>query len=340
MDNVTTIGQIDGADVHLVSLSGPRGLRLAVLSWGARLAELWVPDRNGVLADIVLGHDSLADWQAHGRYLGAICGRYSNRIAGGRFTLDGRLVQVHQNEGTNHLHGGAFGFDRKVWQIESRSDRHVTFATDSPNGEMGYTGFLTARATYRISELGLEIVMEAGTDAPTVVNMVNHAYFNLAGQGAGDVMEHELQIDAGFYLPVDRTQIPTGEVLSVTGTAFDFRTARAIGASLPGPSAFDHNFCLSSPIAGNGLRPCLVATDPASGRRMRLTTTEPGVQIYTGAHFAGAPGKAGTTYPRFAGFAAETQRFPDSPNNPHFPSARLAPGEVYTHRMGFDFTPA
>jgi aldose 1-epimerase len=340
MAEVTAIGQIEGAEVHQVSLSGPRGLRLALLTWGARLAELWVPCRNGVLADIVLGHDSLADWQAHGRYLGAICGRYSNRIAGGRFTLDGRPVQVDQNEGTNHLHGGAFGFDRKIWQIEAHSDQHVTFVTTSPDGEMGYPGFLTARATYRITVTGLEIVMEARTDALTVVNMVNHAYFNLAGQGAGDVMGQELQIDAGFYLPVDHAQIPTGEVLSVTGTAFDFRAARAIGASLPRPAAFDHNFCLSAPVTGNGLRPCLVATDPVSGRRLRLTTTEPGVQLYTGAHFAGGPGKAGAYYPRFAGFAAETQRFPDSPNIMHFPSANLAPGTTYTHRMAFDFTPA
>jgi aldose 1-epimerase len=340
MASVTAIGQINGADVHQVSLTGPYGLRLSLLTWGARIAELWVPDRNGNLADIVLGHDSLADWRNHGRYLGAICGRYSNRIAGGRFNLDGRPVQVHQNEGSNHLHGGAHGFDQKIWQIESRSNHHVTFTTESPDGEMGYPGLLAATVTYRITNLGLEIVMEARTDAPTVVNLVNHAYFNLAGQGVGDVMGHELQLDAGFYLPVDPTQIPTGEVLSVTGTAFDFRATRTIGASLPGPAAFDHNFCLSAPVEVNGLRPCLVATDPASGRRLRLTTTEPGVQLYTGAHFAGFPGKTGSRYPRFAGFAAETQRFPDSPNNPHFPCARLAPGETYHHRMFLDFTPA
>jgi aldose 1-epimerase len=340
MADVTLIGQIGGADVHQVTLSGSRGLRVVLLTWGARLAELWVPDRNGLLADIVLGHDSLADWQAYGRYVGAICGRYSNRIAGGLFTLDGRKVKVHQNEGANHLHGGEFGFDRKVWQIEGHSDHEVTFVATSPDGEMGYPGSVAARATYRITDTGLDIAMEATTDAPTVVNMVNHAYFNLAGQGSGDVLGHEMQIDAGFYLPVDGTQIPTGEVLSVDGTAFDFRKARTIGASLPGPAAFDHNLCLAAPSDGEGLRPCLVATDPASGRRMRLTTTEPGVQLYTGAHFAGGPGKAGARYPRFAGFAAETQRFPDTPNNPHFPSARLAPGSTYRHLMRLDFTPA
>jgi aldose 1-epimerase len=340
MADVAVSGQIGGADVHQVTLFGPRGLRLALLTWGARLAELWLPDRAGVLADVVLGHDSLADWQAHGRYVGATCGRYANRIAGGRFMLDGHLVEVDLNEGANHLHGGAEGFDRKIWRIASHSDRHVTFETTSPDGEMGFPGTVAARTTYRITDVGLDIVMEATTDAPTILNMVNHAYFNLAGQGSGDVMGHHLQIEADFYLPVTSTQIPTGEVLSVAGTAFDFRRARGIGDKLPGPGAFDHNFCLSAPVDADGLRPCLVANDPTSGRCLRLRTTEPGLQLYTGAHFAGAPGKAGTTYPRFAGFAVETQRFPDSPNNPHFPSARLAPGADYLHRMCLDFTPA
>jgi aldose 1-epimerase len=337
---ITSVGQIDGVEVHRITLSDPRGLRLSLLTWGARLAGLWVPDQSGALADIVLGHDSLADWQAHGRYVGATCGRYANRIAGGRFTLDGREIELDRNEGANQLHGGSFGFDQKIWAIESLSEGHATLAATSPDGEMGYPGNLSARVTYRISGLGLEIVMEATTDASTVVNLVNHAYFNLAGQGSGDVMGHEVQIDAGFYLPVDDLQIPTGEVRSVAGTAFDFRTPRAIGAGLPRPAAFDHNFCLSAPVDGDGLRPCMVATDPASGRRMRLFTSEPGVQLYTGAHFSGAPGKAGACYPRFAGFAAETQRFPDAPNRPHFPSARLEPGESYLHRMRFDFTPA
>ncbi|MGL4321385.1 MAG: aldose epimerase family protein [Paracoccaceae bacterium] len=339
MTAVTGIGKVGGVEVQAVTLTG-QGIRVKLLTLGARLAELWVPDRHGAHADVVLGQDDLAGWLAHGAYVGATCGRYANRIAGGRFVLHGRVVQVNQNEGAQALHGGAAGFDLKVWEIDSHSANHVTFAITSPDGDMGFPGEVRAQVTYRVMGLGLTIEMSAKADAPTVVNLVNHAYFNLAGQGAGDVMGHQLQVDAGHYLPVDASLIPTGEVRSVAGTAFDFRAARAIGASLPGPGGFDHNLCLSAPLGADGLRPCLVAIDPASGRRLRLATTEPGVQLYTGAHFSGGPGKAGARYPRFAGFAVETQRFPDSPNQPHFPSAVLEPGQTYRHLMQFDFTPA
>lgn len=340
MAEITFIGQIGGADVHAATLNGTDGLKLKLLTWGARLAEMWVPDRNGVLADIVLGHDSLEDWQTYGRYVGATCGRYSNRIAGGRFALDGREVLVNRNEGANHLHGGVAGFDSRPWQIESHSATHVTFALVSPDGDMGYPGELQVKATYRISGLGLEIEMTATTDEPTIVNLVNHAYFNLAGHGSGTVLDQELRVEAGFYLPVDDQLIPTKEVRSVSGTAFDFRKARRIGHVLPGEGGFDHNLCLSAPLGPDRLRPCLEATDPATGRSLRLATTEPGVQLYTGAHFNGTPGKAGARYPRFAGFAIETQRFPDSPNTPHFPSARLEPGLTSKHRMSFSFRPS
>lgn len=338
MAKITTIGQIGGADVHQATLEA-NGLKVTLLTWGARLAELWVPDAKGTQADIVLGHDNPKDWETHGTYLGATCGRYGNRIAGGSFTLDGKTFELDRNEGAKTLHGGTKGFDRKAWAVESHADTHITFALTSPDGDMGFPGTLTARTTYRIDGTTLSIEMEATTDAPTVVNLVNHAYFNLAGQGAGDIMGQHLQIDAAHYIPVDDQLIPTGEILTVANTAFDFRQPRSIGAQLPGPKAFDHNLCLSAPLGPNGLRPCLTATDPATGRRMQLSTTEPGVQLYTGAHFNG-PGKQGAHYPRFAGFAAETQRFPDSPNNPQFPSARLNPGETYRHVMRFDFTPA
>ncbi len=209
MAEITPNGRIDGAEVQRASLTGPNGMRVVLLSWGARLAELWVPDRQGTLADIVLGHDSPTDWQTHGTYLGATCGRYANRIAGGRFALDGRRVQLDRNEGPNTLHGGSMGFDRRHWTIDSQSDTHVTFALISLDGEMGFPGTLTARTTYRIDGPALMIEMTAATDAPTVVNLVNHAYFNLAGQGAGDIMGHQLQVEANHYLPVDHELIPT-----------------------------------------------------------------------------------------------------------------------------------
>jgi aldose 1-epimerase len=340
MASTVTVGQLDGQDVGRITLVGDSGLRAEILTYGARLAELWVPDGTGALADIVLGFDALADWQNKGIYVGATCGRYSNRIAAGRFKLDGQTIQVDCNEGQQHLHGGRSGLDTKHWQVEDLSDSQVTLVTTLPDGDMGYPGRMTARVTYRAEGLGLRIEMVAQTDAPTVVNLVNHAYFNLAGHASGDILGQELQIDAGFYLPVDDHLIPTGEVRLVAQTPFDFQTTRSIGAKMPGPAGFDHNFCLSYPTEASGLRPCLRATDPASGRRMQLSTTEPGVQLYTGAHFDGTRGKAGAKYPRFAGFAAETQRFPNSPNTPHFPSARLEPGQTYRHIMQFDFTPA
>ena len=338
MATITTLGQIDGQDVQQATL-GTGGLKLALLTWGARLSELWVPDAKGILADIVLGHDTLQAWQTHGKYLGATCGRYANRIAGGRFALDGRTIQLDRNEGANSLHGGSHGFDLKHWRIADHTDSHVTFVTTSPDGEMGYPGNLNAETSYRIDGPTLTIEMTATTDAPTIVNLVNHAYFNLAGQGAGDIMAQHLRIQADHYLPVDAELIPTGDRKPVEKTAFDFRKNRPIGARLPGPKAFDHNLCLSAPLGADGLRPCLTAPDPASGRRLTLSTTEPGVQLYTGAHFDG-PGKQGAHYPRLAGFAVETQRFPDSPNRPEFPSARLDPGQTYRHVMRFDFTAA
>ena len=340
MASSVTVGQLDGHDVHRITLIGDRGLRAEILTYGARLAELWVPDRTGLLADIVLGFDNLADWVKHGTYVGATCGRYSNRIAGGQFKLDGQSIQVDCNEGEQHLHGGRSGLDTKHWQIEDHSDTHVTLVTSSPDGEMGYPGTMTVRATYRAEGLGLQIEMQAETDAPTIVNLVNHAYFNMAGHGSGDILGQELQIDAGFYLPVDDRLIPTGEVRLVANSPYDFRKPRLIGTTMPGPGGFDHNLCLSSPTNAAGLRSCLQATHPASGRRMQMSTTEPGAQLYTGAHFDRTPGKAGAKYPRFAGFAAETQRFPNSPNTPHFPSARLDVGQTYRHIMQFDFTPA
>lgn len=340
---VEEIGRIDGVAVQAVALGGPDGPRARVMTYGARLTELWVADRQGVAADIVLGHADLAGYQATRAYLGATCGRFSNRIAGGRFVLDGRAVQLDRNEGANALHGGRAGFDRKIWEIAAVSARAVTLCATSEDGEMGYPGRLTMQVRYALDAADrLWIEMTAETDAPTVVNMVNHSYFNMAGHGS--VMGQRLRLGASHVTPVDAELIPTGEVRAVAGTAFDFGALREIGAALPGEAGFDHNLCLSGPLVaqwGEALRFCAEAMDPASGRRMEVWTNEPGVQFYTGAHLAGGhPGKDGQPIAPFTGFTLETQRFPDSPNQPHFPSARLAPGERYRHLMAFDFTPA
>ncbi|MBA3909431.1 MAG: galactose-1-epimerase [Rhodobacter sp.] len=342
MVQIDDIGNIAGQPVRTVTLTGNHGLALTLMNLGARVTQLWVPDRTGKTADIVLGHDSLDDYLTHGRHMGATCGRFANRIAGGRFTLDGTEVQLDRNEGANQLHGGSDGFDHRLWDIAETSANHATFILTSPAGDMGFPGKVQARCTYRLSGARLMIEMTATTDAPTLVNLAHHSYFNLAGHGSGDVLGHHLQIAARHYLPVDVTNIPTGAVLPVAGTPFDFAEARSIGQTMPGPGGFDHCFCLSAPLAdteGQLLRPCATLHDPASGRRLRLLTNQVGLQVYTGAHFDRTAGKAGAKYGRFAGIALETQGFPDAPNQPQFPSTRLELGQEYHHLMLCDFTP-
>ena len=318
---VFTIG--DGADCSAV-----------VSAYGARLMQLWVPGRGGVRADIVLGHDDVQGYLDHpGTYFGATCGRYANRIAGGRFAWPGGAVQLDCNEGANHLHGGAVGFDKRVWQVLRADARGVTFGLHSPDGEMGFPGALEVETRYEFTAAGrLQIVMSARAATDTVVNLVNHAYFNLAGQGSGAVDAQVVQIAAERYLPVDAALLPLGAPRDVAGTPFDFRELRALGADVPA-GGFDHNFCLNG---GDG--PAVVAVDPASGRGLRLYTNQPGVQLYTGSYLPeGLPGKAGAVTGARAGFTLETQSWPDSPNHPDYPSAMLKAGGVYDHRMEFAF---
>jgi aldose 1-epimerase len=326
-----------------VSLVGDDGLRLTLMTLGARVAELWVPDPAGNPADVVLGLDRAEDHRANRSYMGATCGRFANRIAGGSFTLDGVTHQLDRNEGANQLHGGSAGFDSRDWIITEVSATQVSFSLTSVDGDMGYPGRMEARCTYRLlGGLRLMVEMTATTDAPTIVNLAHHSYYNLAGHGSGDILGHSLQLGAQAYLPVDTTNIPTGEIAPVAGTAFDFTSARRIGQLLPGPGGFDHCFCLDQALArvcGEDLRICAALSDPASGRRLRIWTTAPGVQVYTGAHFDGTPGKAGAHYPRFGGVALETQGYPDAPNHSGFPSTRLDPGQTYRHLMLLDFGP-
>jgi aldose 1-epimerase len=342
---VRTIGRIGAAEVQDITLCGPNGLQANLLTYGARLAALQVPDRVGRIADIVIGHDQLDHWITSTTFAGATCGRYSNRIAGAQFVLDGKTINLTRNEGDKQLHGGPIGFDKLIWDIASVSETQAVLTTHSPDGDMGYPGALDLRVTFRFDATGrFWIEMQAQTTAPTVVNMVNHAYFNMAGQGSGPVLNQLLRIEAQHYTPVNDSLIPTGEILAVTGSPYDFGTLRPIGQSLPGEMGFDHNYCLSQPLTSKWdslLRPAAEAVDPASGRRMQIWTTKPGVQFYSGGYMDEClPGKGGSQIGQFAGFALETQYFPDSPNKPQFPSARLNPGETYCHVMAFDFTPS
>jgi aldose 1-epimerase len=328
-------GRIGTARAGLVTLSDGADHFARLTDFGARLVQLWVPGRDGQAADIVLGHDSAEGYLSHKTYFGATCGRYANRIAGGRFMLDGKAVQLDVNEGANTLHGGRDGFDSRIWDLVEQTPSSVTFALHSPDGDMGFPGALDAMTTYAFTAPGrLEITMTAKVDGQaTVINLVNHAYFNLAGQGAGTIDDQILQIAADRYLPVDGQLLPLAAPLPVTGTAFDFRRARTIGAQVP-PGGFDHNLCLNEGTD----QPAVTALDPESGRGFRLWTDQPGVQFYTGSYLPqGLAGKAGALLGPRGGFTLETQRYPNSPNHADFPSARLAVGENYRHHMRFDF---
>lgn len=341
-------GNVGGEEVKGFILRNRNGLVAKVISYGARLTEFHMPDRNGSLADVVLGFDDLASYVATNTFFGATCGRYGNRIKDGRFILDGTDHQVDRNEGPNHLHGGRNGFDRKNWNaVADEGLNAVIFTMVSPDGEQGFPGTVHLNATYRLGDDNvLDIRMCGISDKPTILNAVHHTYWNLAGQGSGDVRDQSLKLHADFYTPVDAELITTGEVLAVAGTAFDFRVARSIGADIDSlqdvgtgdlvGGGYDHNWCLNG--TGRGLRPCARVVDPASGRGFELHTNEPGVQLYTGGYLdKSVIGKAGLPYCRYAGFTFETQKFPNAPNFAHFPSSAVYPGEVYDHRMAFRF---
>ena len=333
-----TFGAVGGVPIPCFALRNRRGVTMKVVAFGARLTELHLPDAQGRIADVVLGFDTLEQYHASDAYMGATCGRYGNRIRHGTFALEGETIHVSRNEGAHHAHGGLEGFDRKVWkaQIDAPASR-VDFTLTSPDGDEGYPGTLVASTSYRLTDDNvIEIVMRGQTDRTTVVNLVHHTYWNLAGHDAGHIRAHRLRLPADFYTPIDGDTIPTGEVRSVAGTPFDFREVKPIGrdlgAVLSANSGYDHNWCVNGPTGE--LRLGATLADPASGRAFELFTTEPGVQCYTGGHFREAvSGKGGASYGQYAGVALETQRFPDTPNLSHFPSARLAPGEVYEHRM-------
>jgi aldose 1-epimerase len=285
------------------------------------------------MGDIVLGHDSLEGYLKSSPYFGCIVGRYGNRIAKGRFTLDGVEYKLAANNGPNHLHGGFKGFDKVVWAAQSVSEqgaRGVKFNYLSPDGEEGYPGNLLVRVTYLLTDRNeLSIRYEAETDKATPVNLTQHSYFNLAGQGEGDILGHELTLDAPSYTPVDEGLIPTGQIADVAGTPFDFTKPAVIGAWIAQvPGGYDHNYVLGS--GGGKLAPAARVSEPRSGRVMEIATTEPGIQFYAGNFLDGTiTGKSGKVYNKHYGFCLETQHFPDSPNRPGFPSTILRPGLKY-----------
>lgn len=344
-------GSAAGRPARAFRLDGGAGVTARVTDYGARLVELHAPGRDGTTADIVLGFDDAADYAASPSYFGASVGRYGNRIRRGRFSLAGREIAVHCNEGPNHLHGGRHGWDSRIWDAEPAADgRAITFRTTSADGEMGFPGACTVTSTYRLDGTRLTIEMTAVPDALTVINMVHHSYFNLAGHASGDVLAQEMRIDADHYVPVDGELLATGEILAVAGTPYDFRERHAIGrdlAALPpvgadvfqGGGGWDHNWCLRDVADADGLRSAAEIHDPASGRTLRLRTTEPGLQMYTGGYLhAGIVGKGGRRYCQYAGFTLETQKFPDTPRFAHFPSTTVRAGETYRQVMVLDLS--
>lgn len=333
----------DGRVVEKVTLTNANGVSATIMTLGATLQSLRMPDRDGVADDVVLGHDTPREYLAQPNFLGVSVGRYANRIARGRFSIDGREYRLETNNGPNHLHGGSAGFDRKLWTIAAVTEgdsASVTLELVSPDGEGGYPGTVRASASYTLDRQSrLRIEYRATTDAPTIVNLTNHALFNLGG-GRNDVLDHRLTLHASRYTPVDATLIPTGELAPVAGSPFDFRQPRAIGDAIrDGRDAqirigrgYDHNFVVDG--SSGTLRPAARVEHPGSGRVIEMHVTAPGLQVYSGNFLDGTlVGKAGQVYRQSDGLALEPQAFPDSPNRPEFPSTRLDPGMEYVNTM-------
>jgi len=324
-----------GDVVHLYTLENANGMKVKIMTFGATIIDVEVPDRNGKVEDVVLHLDSLADYLKGHPFFGSTVGRYANRIAKGKFTLDGKQYTLATNNGENHLHGGVKGFDKAVWKAEPiRSDDSVgvIFTHTSPDGDEGYPGTLKATVTYSIdNDDELRMEYSATTDKPTVVNLTNHAYWNLAGAGSGDVLGHELTINADRYLPVDEGLIPLGELAPVKGTPMDFTTPHKIGERIDQvEGGYDHCYVLVKDKPGK-LSLCARVKEPTSGRVMEIRTTEPAVQLYTGNFLDGSLSAGGKKYQKHYALCLETEHFPDSPNRPEYPSVVLRPGETYHH---------
>ncbi len=338
----------EGAPVEIYTLTNRNGMVARVMTYGATLTELRVPDRTGTLASVVLGFDRLDPYLAGTPYFGATVGRYANRIGKGRFTLNGKVYTLATNNGPNHLHGGIKGFDKVIWKAEVlpvQGGQAVKFTYRSVDGEEGYPGTLDASIVYTLTEANeLRLDYTATTDKATPINLTNHSYFNLAGDGVGDILGQVLWLAADRYTPVDSGLIPTGELLSVKGTVFDFTAPTAIGARIdkvpgPPPIGYDHNYVINRPPASATLVLAARVTDPKSGRTMEVRTTQPGIQFYSGNFLDGSvKSRTGVPYGIHTAFCLETQHFPDSPNHPAFPSTILEPGQTYRSTTVYSFS--
>jgi len=335
----------DGTETLLFTLRNAHGLQASISNYGGTLTSLLVPDKAGQMGDVVLGFDQISgylspEFRSANPYFGALIGRYGNRIAQGKFTLDGQTYHLATNNGPNSLHGGRVGFDQRIWQAEagvSPEGELLKLTYFSPDGEEGYPGNLRVTVVYTLTDdNALVIDYTATTDQPTPLNLTNHSYFNLSHGHSPDVLQHEVTLAADRYTVVDDTLIPTGELRPVPGTPFDFLTPHAIGERIGQvPGGYDHNWVLNP---STGQQPAATVYDPASGRTMEVITDQPGIQFYTGNFLAGSlTGKGGAVYGKHAGFCLETQHFPDSPNHPSFPNTILHPGELFRSTTTYRF---
>ncbi len=331
----------DGVEVDLYTLTNDQGIEVSIITYGGAITSLKVPDRNGVMGDIVLGYETLDDYVKNPRYFGALIGRHANRIGMGKFSLNGVDYQLPQNNGVNHLHGGFNGFDKRVWDA---SDDGIVLRLIylSKDGEESYPGNVAAEVTYKLSENELSIDYRASTDADTIVNLTNHSYFNLNGEGT--ILDHELTLNADSFTPVSSDLIPTGEIRAVEATPMDFRNGKAIGSDIREPyeqlgftGGYDHNFVLND--YDGSLRSAGRLYEASTGRVLEILTTQPGMQFYSGNFLDGSlVGKKGIVYHKYAGLCLEPQHFPDAPNHSNFPSTVLRPGEEYKQATIFRFS--
>lgn len=338
---------IDGDSVQLYTLKNRNGIEIAISNYGQRIISIHAPDKNGDFEDIVLGYPHIENYLAKKNYYGATIGRYGNRIAKGKFTIDGKVYDLAINNNENHLHGGIKGFESVIWKVDEFTDHEIIFSRTSPDMEEGYPGNLAVKVKYTLTDDNeLKIKYEAITDKATYINLTHHSFFNLKGEGEGDVNDHIVEINADYFTPVNKGLIPLGELREVANTPFDFREAKVIGKDLDSDyeqlklgNGYDHNFVLNDgPRNAEGLVFAAKVIEPQSGRTLEVYTDEPGMQFYGGNFLDGSDiGKSGKPYIKRGSFCLETQHYPDSPNQPNFPSTRLDPGRTYTSNCVYKF---